>query len=387
MLRFNRILRIASIALFAGTLTIAIPQFSRDAKAIVYEDCDLDGYDDATGASMPWIGFDATKGDEIPSDWDGKTIYGSKAEYRKAHEKKEQVKQEQSQSSSEKNVQQTTSSQKSSSKTAEKKTVTSVKKTSGTANKADSKRDKKDTKKSDKSKVKESKKADSKKDKAKDDKESKSKKDDKDSEKSDKKDKKAKKEEKKADKSDSKESDDELLEDEADSSTGADEESSEEPAAVVSDDTSENSSSPDGIKLTVRESDGSLIHAGGNLTITGEGTEIEGTKVSLELRSDNKISLGEVVVNDDGIFELNAQIPENLEPGEHEVVAIVDGKDIVSNKIQVGRKGVETFAEAFLVGFDGTNAGFVPGLLILIILGVLSAVGYIVGGVVKKGKK
>ena len=80
MLRFNRILRIASIALFAGTLTIAIPQLSRDAKAIVYEDCDLDGYDDATGASMPWIGFDATKGDEIPSDWDGKTIYGSKAE-------------------------------------------------------------------------------------------------------------------------------------------------------------------------------------------------------------------------------------------------------------------------------------------------------------------
>jgi hypothetical protein len=36
------------------------------------EDCDFDGYDDETNAPVPWYGFDETKGDEIPSAWDGK---------------------------------------------------------------------------------------------------------------------------------------------------------------------------------------------------------------------------------------------------------------------------------------------------------------------------
>jgi hypothetical protein len=36
-----------------------------------YEDCDGDGYDDATGDPLPWVGFDYTQGDTIPDDWDG----------------------------------------------------------------------------------------------------------------------------------------------------------------------------------------------------------------------------------------------------------------------------------------------------------------------------
>lgn len=35
------------------------------------EDCDLDGYDDHNGAPLPWAGFDSTRGDTIPSGWDG----------------------------------------------------------------------------------------------------------------------------------------------------------------------------------------------------------------------------------------------------------------------------------------------------------------------------
>lgn len=35
------------------------------------EDCDFDGYDDETGAPVPWYGFDETKGDRVPSDWNG----------------------------------------------------------------------------------------------------------------------------------------------------------------------------------------------------------------------------------------------------------------------------------------------------------------------------
>ncbi|MDR0853051.1 MAG: hypothetical protein LBN34_01655 [Clostridiales Family XIII bacterium] len=35
------------------------------------EDCDFDGYDDETNAPVPWPGFDETRGDAVPSDWDG----------------------------------------------------------------------------------------------------------------------------------------------------------------------------------------------------------------------------------------------------------------------------------------------------------------------------
>jgi cobalamin biosynthesis Mg chelatase CobN len=35
------------------------------------EDCDFDGYDDETGKPVPFYGFDETKGDKVPADWDG----------------------------------------------------------------------------------------------------------------------------------------------------------------------------------------------------------------------------------------------------------------------------------------------------------------------------
>ncbi|MDR2487128.1 MAG: hypothetical protein LBD12_04110 [Clostridiales Family XIII bacterium] len=35
------------------------------------EDCDANGYDDETGAPVPWPGYDATHGDTIPPGWDG----------------------------------------------------------------------------------------------------------------------------------------------------------------------------------------------------------------------------------------------------------------------------------------------------------------------------
>ncbi|MDR1358296.1 MAG: hypothetical protein LBJ48_02925 [Coriobacteriales bacterium] len=35
------------------------------------EDCDFDAYDDETHAPVPWYGFDETKGDTVPADWDG----------------------------------------------------------------------------------------------------------------------------------------------------------------------------------------------------------------------------------------------------------------------------------------------------------------------------
>jgi len=45
------------------TLVVAIPVISINAYAALLEDCDLDGYDDATGVPVPWPGYDETKGD------------------------------------------------------------------------------------------------------------------------------------------------------------------------------------------------------------------------------------------------------------------------------------------------------------------------------------
>lgn len=63
--------------------TTVVPQkiLAFDTNTVVYEDCDLDGYDDATGVAVPWIGFDGTNGDVIPEGWDGVTIYSSYYDY------------------------------------------------------------------------------------------------------------------------------------------------------------------------------------------------------------------------------------------------------------------------------------------------------------------
>lgn len=72
----------AAVAVLLGAVMLAsgfAPSFApRTAPGIqpayaagTLEDCDLDGYDDHTGAPVPWAGFDSTRGDTIPSGWDG----------------------------------------------------------------------------------------------------------------------------------------------------------------------------------------------------------------------------------------------------------------------------------------------------------------------------
>jgi hypothetical protein len=63
---------IAAAGLAPWPLSWRLPAGPRPAFASApLEDCDLDGYDDHTGAPVPWAGFDATRGDSIPSGWDG----------------------------------------------------------------------------------------------------------------------------------------------------------------------------------------------------------------------------------------------------------------------------------------------------------------------------
>jgi len=45
------------------SLTPALPGLTEHAYAAPLEDCDLDGFDDSTGAPVPWPGYDETRGD------------------------------------------------------------------------------------------------------------------------------------------------------------------------------------------------------------------------------------------------------------------------------------------------------------------------------------
>jgi len=49
--------------LLAVPLTLALPGSAKVAYAAPLEDCDADGFDDATGVAVPWPGFDETHGD------------------------------------------------------------------------------------------------------------------------------------------------------------------------------------------------------------------------------------------------------------------------------------------------------------------------------------
>ncbi|MDF2804595.1 MAG: hypothetical protein K0S61_4500, partial [Anaerocolumna sp.] len=49
--------------LFTSVLVFTVPGGFNKVYAAPLEDCDLDGFDDATGVPVPWPGYDETKGD------------------------------------------------------------------------------------------------------------------------------------------------------------------------------------------------------------------------------------------------------------------------------------------------------------------------------------
>ena len=51
------------IGLLVVPVTLALPATVKVALAAPLEDCDADGFDDATGVAVPWAGFDETRGD------------------------------------------------------------------------------------------------------------------------------------------------------------------------------------------------------------------------------------------------------------------------------------------------------------------------------------
>jgi hypothetical protein len=352
-------------AALISSLAITEPIYVKTVNAAEIEDCDLDGYDDHTGNPVPWIGFDSTKGEAIPGDWDHSTIYKSVKAYQDAHTKKEEPKDTASDSSGKdsktsgsKSSSSTGSSSgkgntsnQSSGKTAKGKTeqVKTGKSSTTTSNAA---------KKNSNGKSSEAKEAGEEETTTSSEETTEVKKDKK---------KKHKKKNKKAATKNAK------GKSAAVKATDDEETSDEETALAVG-------------TLKVDEADGSIIHAGSNLIVSGTDFEGNVDGIEIEIHSDNHILLGYANTVEDGSFESEVSIPENLPAGTHEIALVYQENVIATKTIQVGAKVADTFLGALTVGFTSQNSGLIPGLLLLAGLfaaGIFTLIG---GKVVEKTK-
>ena len=59
----KNVLKMIFLSLMIFTLIFTVPGGFHEVYAAPLEDCDLDGFDDATGVPVPWPGYDETKGD------------------------------------------------------------------------------------------------------------------------------------------------------------------------------------------------------------------------------------------------------------------------------------------------------------------------------------
>lgn len=330
---------LANMLTFTLLPSASNPFVTTTASAGVMEDCDLDGFDDHTGARVPWTGFDGTKGDTVPSDWDGSTTYSSYSAYKKANSSSSSnstgsVSSNSNGSSSKENNSDSSSNSNKSNKSNNSSAKNKSTKTSSKASKSSSaskKTNSSSTEKVTDIKSEEVTTAENKKKKSKTKKKTKAK---------------------------------------------------EET-------TTSNNQAVELLKGKVEayEEDGSFIHAGSQIVIKGSNFNGNIDGIIVEIHSKNKINLGTVATDKDGNFKILANLPENLEEGNHKIVVLYQGKELSSLKVQIGEKAASSLFDALTVGFSQSNAGLVPGIIILttlLLLGLgVTAIG-IVSNLIKK---
>lgn len=116
--------------------------------------------------------------------------------------------------------------------------------------------------------------------------------------------------------------------------------------------------------LSISEATGSRIHAGSPLIISGSGFAGNIQNLEIVIQSET-IQLGTVDSTEAGAFEGQFNIPKELAAGVHHIAVLYEGKEIINQQIEVGPKAADSFLQAISVGFTKDNKGLVPGLLIL----------------------
>lgn len=129
--------------------------------------------------------------------------------------------------------------------------------------------------------------------------------------------------------------------------------------------------------LDITETNGSMVHVGSTVNILGSGFTQNIQNLEIQIQSEAK-QLGFVNSSEAGSFEAQFNIPTDIEAGTHNIVVLYEGNEISRQQIQIGPKAADSFLQALTVGFSSENNGMVPGVLILlglIVVGI-GAVGF-----------
>ncbi|MDF2869218.1 MAG: hypothetical protein K0R05_793 [Anaerocolumna sp.] len=117
--------------------------------------------------------------------------------------------------------------------------------------------------------------------------------------------------------------------------------------------------------LDITEASGSILHAGSSVIVSGTGFAGNVQNLEIVIQSEPR-QLGFVESSADGSFEAQLDIPEDLSAGAHHIVVLYEGNEITRQEIEIGPKAADSFLQALSVGFTTENQGLVPGLLILL---------------------
>jgi hypothetical protein len=117
--------------------------------------------------------------------------------------------------------------------------------------------------------------------------------------------------------------------------------------------------------LDITEASGSILHAGSSVIVSGTGFAGNVQNLEIVIQSEPR-QLGFVESLADGSFEAQLDIPEDLSAGTHHIVVLYEGNEITRQEIEIGPKAADSFLQALSVGFTTENQGLVPGLLILL---------------------
>ncbi|WOO35909.1 hypothetical protein R2R35_19240 [Anaerocolumna sp. AGMB13020] len=116
--------------------------------------------------------------------------------------------------------------------------------------------------------------------------------------------------------------------------------------------------------LVIKEVSGSILHAGSSVIISGTGFAGNVQKLEMVIQSELR-QLGFVESSAEGTFEAQLVIPKDLSAGVHQIVVLYEGNEITRQEIEIGPKAADSFLQALSAGFTTENHGLVPGLLIL----------------------
>ena len=128
--------------------------------------------------------------------------------------------------------------------------------------------------------------------------------------------------------------------------------------------------------LEIADVSGSLIHAGSPVLISGSGFAGAVDNLEIVIQSESR-QLGIVGSSENGSFEAQFNIPEELKAGVHHIVVLYQGQEITRQELEIGPKAANSFLQALSVGFTSDNAGLLPGLMILLGLFISGAVALV----------